>query len=476
MRLGFYDPRAKAGKPRQRRSHPRSEGSMHFSSKSIKRRCLQLHLIVSIAAVVLSTVEASAEILKVVVNDTIQPISAEYIARGIDEAQHRNAQAVLIEINTPGGLVDSTREIIQHITASSVPVIIYVTPSGSRAASAGFFILESADIAAMAPGTNTGAAHPVILGGGKMDDVMKEKMENDAAALMRSVAARRGRNVDVAESTVRQSKSFTDQEALSQHLIEYVASSEDDLLRQIDGKTFKRFNGQNITLKLSGQPISPFGMTLKEKILAYLMDPNIAFLILAIGALSLYLEFNHPGAVIPGTVGIVFILVAAFALNLLPTRFAALVLILAAFALFAAEAKFATHGVLTIGGIALLTLGGLLLVDSPIPEMRVHLLTALSVSVPLGVITAFLMAIALKARRNKVVTGAQGLVGDTGVAQTALSPQGKVFVHGELWDAVASSALPPGQLVVVRRIDGLTLRVDPLGATSAPATPAPAIL
>ena len=286
---------------------------------------------------------------------------------------------------------------------------------------------------------------------------------------MRSVAARRGRNVDVAESTVRQSKSFTDQEALSQHLIEYVASSDDDLLRQIDGKTFKRFNGQNITLKLSGQPISPFGMTLKEKILAYLMDPNIAFLILAIGALSLYLEFNHPGAVIPGTVGIVFILVAAFALNLLPTRFAALVLILAAFALFAAEAKFATHGVLTIGGIALLTLGGLLLVDSPIPEMRVHLLTALSVSVPLGVITAFLMAIALKARRNKVVTGAQGLVGDTGVAQTALSPQGKVFVHGELWDAVASSALPPGQLVVVRRIDGLTLQVDPLGATSAPA-------
>jgi membrane-bound serine protease (ClpP class) len=449
---------------------------MHFSPKSIKRCYLKLHLIVSIAAVVLSTVEASAEILKVVVNDTIQPISAEYIARGIDEAQHRNAQAVLIEINTPGGLVDSTREIIQHITASSVPVIIYVTPSGSRAASAGFFILESADIAAMAPGTNTGAAHPVILGGGKMDDVMKEKMENDAAALMRSVAARRGRNVDVAESTVRQSKSFTDQEALSQHLIEYVASSEDDLLRQIDGKTFKRFNGQNITLKLSGQPISPFGMTLKEKILAYLMDPNIAFLILAIGALSLYLEFNHPGAVIPGTVGIVFILVAAFALNLLPTRFAALVLILAAFALFAAEAKFATHGVLTIGGIALLTLGGLLLVDSPIPEMRVHLLTALSVSVPLGVITAFLMAIALKARRNKVVTGAQGLVGDTGVAQTALSPQGKVFVHGELWDAVACCALPPGQLVVVRRIDGLTLQVDPLGATSAPATPAPAIL
>src|SRR5215467_6832277 len=416
----------------------------------------------------------SAEILKIVVDDTIQPISEEYIARAIAEAARRKDQALLIEINTPGGLVDSTRQIIEHITTSQVPVIIYVTPSGSRAASAGFFILESADIAAMAPGTNTGAAHPVVLGGGKMDDVMKEKMENDAAALMRSVASRRGRNVEVAESTVRQSKSFTDQEALSQHLIDYVASSENELLRQIDGKSFKRFNGQEVTLKTAGQPVSEFNMTLKERILAYLMNPNIAFLLLAIGALSLYMEFNHPGAVIPGTVGVVFILVAAFALNLLPTRFAALVLILGSFALFAAEAKFASHGVLTVGGIALLTLGGLLLIDSPIPEMRVHLATALAFSIPLGVITAFLMSIALKARRNKVVTGEQGLVGETGVAQTALSPQGKVFVHGELWDAVASSSLPVGQLVVVRRVDGLTLEVDPLVATPPPVTPATA--
>jgi membrane-bound serine protease (ClpP class) len=414
---------------------------------------------------------ASAEILKIVVDDTIQPISAEYIARGIAEAARRNDQAVLIEINTPGGLVDSTRQIIEHITTSAVPVIIYVTPSGSRAASAGFFILESADIAAMAPGTNTGAAHPVVLGGGKTDDVMKEKMENDAAALMRSVASRRGRNVEVAESTVRQSKSFTDQEALSQHLIDYVAASEDELLRQIDGKSFKRFNGQTVTLKLVGQPISVYNMTLKERILAYLMDPNIAFLLLAIGGLALYVEFNHPGAVIPGTVGVVFILVAAFALNLLPTRFAALILILGAFALFAAEAKFATHGVLTIGGIVLLTLGALLLVDSPIPEMRVRLVTALAVSIPLGLITAFLMTIALKAQRNKVVTGAQGLVGETGVVRSALTPQGKVFVRGELWDAVSSSPLPIGHLVVVRGVDGLTLQVDPLVETP----PAPSV-
>lgn len=418
-----------------------------------------------IAGVLFACCMAPAQILKVVVNDTIQPITEEYIARAVAEAERRNDQAVLIEMNTPGGLVDSTREIIQKITASSVPVIIYVTPSGSRAASAGFFILESADIAAMSPGTNTGAAHPVILGE-KMDDVMKEKLENDAAALMRSVAAKRGRNVEVAESTVRQSKSFTEQEALSQHLIDYVASSEEDLFRQMEGKSFKRFNGQETILKLSGQQISPFGMTLKERILSYLMDPNIAFILLAIGALALYAEFNHPGAVVPGTVGIVFILLAAFALNLLPTRFAALGLIFGAFALFAAEAKFVSHGVLTIGGIALLTLGGLLLVDSPIPEMRVHLLTALVVSVPLGFITAFLMTIALKARRNKVVTGAQGMIGQTGVARTALSPQGKVFVHGELWDAVSSTEIPIGQLVVVRHVDGLIVTVEPAAAMS----------
>src|SRR5208337_5213291 len=226
-----------------------------------------------------------------------------------------------------------------------------------------------------------------------------------------------------------ESKSFTEQEALAQHLIDYVASSPEDLFRQMQGKPFKRFNGESVTLNLAGQPVFPYEMTLREHILDALMDPNIAFLLLAIGALALYIEFNHPGAVIPGTVGVVFILVAAFALNLLPTRFAALVLILGAFALFAAEAKFATHGVLTIGGIALLTLGGLLLVDSPVPEMRVHLLTALAVSIPLGLITAFLMTIALKARRNKIVTGAQGLVGETGIAQTALAPRGKIFVH-----------------------------------------------
>jgi membrane-bound serine protease (ClpP class) len=360
-------------------------------------------------------------------------------------------------------LVDSTREIIEKVSTAAVPVIVYVTPTGARAGSAGIFILEAADIAAMAPGTNAGAAHPVTLFG-KPDETMMKKIENDAAALMRSIVSKHGRNVELAESAVRESKSFTEQEALDKKLIEYVAPSEQDLFLQISGKTFKRFNGSTVTLNLVDQPVRDYRMTLKQRILTYIMDPNVAFIILAIGALALYMEFNHPGAVIPGTVGVVFLLLAAFSLNLLPIRFAALILILVSFVLFALEAKFATHGVLTIGGIALLVIGGLLLVDGPIPEMRVHLVTTLAVSVPLGIITAFLMSIAVRARRNKVVTGEQGLVGEVGIAQTALAPSGKVFVHGELWDAVAAVNIPAGERVVVRQIEGMTLRVDPIVA------------
>jgi membrane-bound serine protease (ClpP class) len=441
-----------------------------FSTKDTKvyeggRQLSRGKLLVSaIILILLSSCLASAEVLKIVVNDTIQPITDEFIGRALAEAKNSHAEALLIEINTPGGLVESTREIIEKIVDSSVPVIVYVTPSGSRAASAGFFILESADIAAMAPGTNTGAAHPVTLGGSKMDDVMKQKIENDLAAFMRSVASRRGRNVDVAESAVRQSKSFTEQEALSNKLIDYVAASEDDLFRQIAAKPIKRFDGKTVTLNLVGQPVRPFEMTLKQRILDYLMDPNVAFILLAIGLLSLYVEFNHPGAVVPGTVGVVFILLAIFALNLLPVRFAALALIVGSFALFALEAKFVTHGVLTTGGIVLLTLGGLLLVDAPIPEMRVRFLTALGVSAPLGVITAFLMTVALRARRNKVVTGAQGLIGEIGVTQSPLVPEGKVFVHGEIWNAISSTPVPIGSKIVVRKVDGLQLEVAPLSA------------
>lgn len=406
---------------------------------------------------------ARADVLRVVVDGTINPISDEYVERGIEQAGQQHAQAVLIEIRTPGGLVDSTRNIISKILASPVPVIVYVYPTGSRSASAGFYILESADVAAMAPGTNTGAAHPVLMGT-TMDPIMKEKVENDSAAFMRSFVAKRGRNVEVAESAVRQSKSFTDQEALQQHLIDYIAKDENDLFKQMDGKSVTRFDGQKITLHLAGVHVDEYGLTLKEEILGFLMDPNIAFLIFIIGAAAIYAEFNHPGAVIPGVVGIIFVVLAVFALNLLPLRFAGVALILTAFVLFALEAKFGTHGALGLGGTAVLILGALLLVDGPIPQMRIRLFTAVAVSVPFGLITIFLVDIAVRARRNKVVTGDRGLIGEIGVAQTLLRPEGKVFVHGELWNARSSVAIDPGASVRVTAVRDLTLTVEPTGA------------
>ncbi len=405
-----------------------------------------------------------ADVLKIVINDTIQAATAERIERALDEASARHDDAVLIELNTPGGVMDAMRDIMTRIIASPVPVIIYVTPSGTRAASAGFFILESADVAAMAPGTNTGAAHPVGPFGGDIKGTMKDKIENDATALMRSVVAKRGRNVQIAESAVLESKSFTDGEALSQKLIDYVSPNEQELFRQIASKPVRRFDGQMVTLNLAGKRERVLDATLKERILAFLMQPDIAFILLAIGALALYTEFNHPGAVWPGTVGIVFILLAVFALHLLPIRFAAVALILGSFVLFALEAKFATHGVMAIGGIATLMIGSLLLVDAPIPEMRVKLATALAVSVPLGAITVFLMSVALRARRNKAVTGAEGLIGEVATAQTSLAPAGKVFVHGEIWDAIAQVNVSAGDKVVIRKVDGLRLTVDPATA------------
>ena len=407
---------------------------------------------------------ARADVLKIVIDDTIHPITTEFIGRAIDTASREHDDALLIQLRTPGGLADSTRDIIEKVVASPVPVIIYVAPSGSRAASAGFFILEAADVAAMAPGTNTGAAHPVMIGGEQMDKIMNEKVENDSAALMRSIVSKRGRNVEVAESAVRQSKSWTDQEALKEHLIDVVASNDQDLFHQLEGRAITRFHGGTVTLHLEGKPVHVMEMTVKQEILSFLMDPNMSFLLLAVGLLCLYIEFTHPGVIVPGVVGFFLVVLAVFALNILPVRYTALALILLAFVFFALEAKFATHGVLTVAGIAALTLGALLLVDGPIPQMRVHLWTALAVSIPLGAITTFLMTIALKARRGKVVTGVQGLLGEIGVARTPLAPQGKVFVHGELWDAVSSAAVEIGEEVRVRAVKQFLLEVDPVRA------------
>jgi membrane-bound serine protease (ClpP class) len=290
---------------------------------------------------------------------------------------------------------------------------------------------------------------------------MKEKMENDAAAFMRSFVSKRGRNVELAESAVRQSKSFTDQEALAQKLVDVVASDEQDLLKQIDGRVVTRFNGSKTTLRLAGKRVIPMEMTLKQQILSFIMDPNVAFILFSIGMLAIYAEFNHPGAILPGVIGLICVLLAVFAFNILPTRYAAVAMILGAFVLFALEAKFVSHGVLGAGGVLLMVLGALLLVDSPIPEMRVRLATALAVSVPMGIITVFLLTIVMKARRGKVVTGEQGLVGEIGVARTPLAPEGKVFVHGELWDAVATVNVKEGDRVLVRRVEGLRLEVEP---------------
>ncbi len=403
---------------------------------------------------------ASADVVKVVVDDMIHPITDEYIGRALEEAKNTKAEAVLIELRTPGGLVDSTRSIIEKIMASPVPVIIYVAPSGSRAASAGFFLLEAADVAAMAPGTNTGAAHPVLLGE-KMDPLLKEKMENDSAAFMRSFVAKRGRNVEAAESGVRQSKSFTEQEALKLNLIDYVATSEGHLFEQMRGKPVKRFDGSTVTLDLTGKPVRPFVMTLKQRILAYIMDPNVAFMLFSIGMLALWGEFKTPGAIFPGVIGLICILLALFAFNILPTRFAAFALIVAAFVLFALEAKFTSYGILGAGGVLCMVLGALMLVDAPIPEMRVRLWTALAVAVPFGVIAVFLMTLAFRAQMAKVQVGTETLVGVVGVARTPLNPKGKVFVQGELWDAVSSSSVDTGAEVRVRRVEGLVLDVEP---------------
>ncbi|HUO60618.1 MAG TPA: nodulation protein NfeD [Candidatus Acidoferrales bacterium] len=410
-------------------------------------------------AVVFSMLAAQAQVVRVRMDGPITPMTEEYLSRVLEKATQRHADAVLIELSTPGGLVDSTRAIVGQILASPVPIIAYVTPTGAHAASAGFFILEAADVAAMSPGTNTGASSPVTLG--KMDDTMRSKVENDLAAFLRSYVSKRNHNADLAETAVRKAVSWTDEDALKLKLIDVVSPNETELLRTLDGRTITRFNGSTVVLHLANKPVEEYPMTLRQRILAWLLDPNVAFILLAVGALALYAEFNHPGAVIPGVVGVIFILLAAFALNLLPTRFAALALILLAFALFALEAKFATHGVLSVGGIVSLTIGALLLVDGPIPELRVSPWIALAVSVPLGVITTFLMSIALKARRNKVATGKEGLIGEVGLTQTELSPRGKVFLQGALWDACADRPIAIGSLVRVRKVNGLELDVEP---------------
>ncbi len=392
-------------------------------------------------------------------NDTIQPISEEYLTRGLRQAEDLHAEAVLIELNTPGGLLDTTREMVRLILDSAVPVIVYVAPSGSRAGSAGFFLLEAADIAAMAPGTNAGASHPVIEGG-TLDPIMKQKLENDTTAFLRSFVARRNRNTAAAEDAVLNSKSYTEQEALKLNLVTLIAASDRELLDAVDGRTITRFNGSSVTLHTKEAALAVIDPTLREDLLDKLANPNLAVLILIAGGLLIYLEFNVPGTIVPGALGTLFVCISLFSLNLLPVRYTALMLIVGAITLLILEAKFASHGVLATAGILCLVFGLLTLVDGPIPELRVHLGTAIAAGAAFGIITFILVRLAIRARRSKSVVGVDALIGLTAVAQQPLAPSGQVLVHGELWQAESHTPVAPGEPVQVHGVRDLTLLVD----------------
>jgi membrane-bound serine protease (ClpP class) len=412
----------------------------------------------------LTSAYGEPSVLKLTLHDTIQPISAGYVQRGLDEAHRMKASAVLISLGTPGGLLDSTRSIVQSIEQSTVPVIVYISPSGSRAGSAGFFILEAADVAAMAPGTNAGAAHPIIEGR-QLDPILKEKVENDAAAFLRSYASRRGRNLTAGEDAIRASKSYSDEEALKLNLIDLTANDEASLLRQLDGRQIHRLDGSAQVLHLSGAVINIFRPSLRERILGRLANPDMAVLVLVFGALLIYLEFNVPGTIIPGALGTLFVLLALFGLNLLPIHHTSVFLLIAALALIVLEAKFSSHGVLALAGTIALVIGLATLVDGPIPEQRVHTSTAVALGLGFGIISFALAFIALRARRNKILTGPQAMVGALAVVRTALSPVGQVEVRGEIWQArflhPASATAPVGTTVHVRAVEDLTLLVEP---------------
>jgi len=406
---------------------------------------------------------AGPHVIAVSIDGEISPITPEIIGHAIEQAQSENASLLLIRINTPGGLLDATRVLIQKLDASPVPVVTYVTPSGARAASAGFFVLEAGDIAAMAPGTNTGASSPVLLVG-QMDQVMRSKVENDAAAMLRSMMSRRGRNSDVGEQTIRQAKSFTEKEALDQKLIDLVANSQQQLLQSLDGREITRWDGRKVTLHLAGATVTDARETLRERVVSAIADPNIGFILLVLGVLGIYVEFTSPGLIFPGIAGAILALLGLSSLSILPINWTGVALLVLALTLFVLEAKFTSHGMLGIGGTISMVLGALLLVNGP-PDMRIHLSTALAVALPFAAITMFLVSIVVKARHNKVLTGSEGMIGELGIARTALEPEGQVLIRGEYWTAIAASPVPAGAQVRVSGLDGLKLKVETIAAT-----------
>lgn len=402
--------------------------------------------------------------LQVNVTGIIHPVTVEIISSALDKAEAQHDEAVIVRLSTPGGLLDSTREIVERVLRSKVPVIMWVGPAGARAASAGFFLLEAGDVAAMAPGTNTGASHPVSGSGEDLDSEMNRKVENDTAALMRTIASHRGRNVDAAEKTVRSSVSYTDKEALDQHLIDVVAPDPAALLRALNGREITRFDGSKQTLHFATPAettIEDFEPSLRQRILSAIADPNIALLLLVLGALGIYAEFSSPGMVLPGVLGAIAVLLGLTAMAMFPIAWLGAALMILGLAFFVLEAKFATHGVLTLGGAVALMLGALMLIDTNEPALRIRFSMALAVTIPFALITSFLLSIAVRARRNKVVTGMGALTGSYGVTVGELNLSGTVMVRGEYWNAVATTRIGPAERVRVMAANGLTLKVEP---------------
>ena len=397
------------------------------------------------------------------IDGPIGPATTGYVERVVADASARGASCLVIRMDTPGGLSASMRDIIQTILASPVPVVVYVHPGGAHAASAGAVIALAAHISAMTPGTNIGAAHPVTIGGGSADSsgVMEEKVTNDAAAYARSLATRRGRNVEWAERVVRESISSTAEEAVAVGVVDLVARDMDELLAAIDGRTVEVPAGE-VTLHTAGAEIIELAPSFRERFLARISDPNIAYVLMMIGVFGLFFELQNPGAVLPGVAGAVAIIMAAFGLQMLPVNWTGVALIALAIVLFILEVKVASHGALTIGGIVAMFVGSIMLIDSPLPFMRV----SLGVIIPSVLFTAlfflFAVGMALRAQRRRVTTGSEGLLGEEGVARGDVHASGSVFVRGEFWNARSAEPIPSGTKVVVERVDGMVVTVRPV--------------
>ena len=395
------------------------------------------------------------------VEGIIAPSLGDFFVSAIRKAEDGAAHAIVFELDTPGGLDTSMRVIIKEILRSPVPVIIYVSPSGARAASAGAFITIAAHVAAMAPGTNIGAAHPVQMGGGEADEEMTRKIENDAAAYIRGLAERRGRNAIWAEDAVRKSVSATATEALRLKVIDVVAENRADLLAKIDGRTVETGAGK-ITLKTKTAKIVEVEMGLRDKVLSVISNPTIAYILLILGMAGLYFELSTPGAILPGVLGGICLILAFYAFQTLPINYAGLLLIILGVILFIAEVMVVSHGILTIGGIAAMILGSLMLIDSPAPFLQISLSAILGVTAATTAFFVFAIGAVFRAHRRQPATGREGLVGQAGVARTRLNPDGLIFIRGEIWNATCAEGVEPGEQVQVTAVAGLKLKVKKL--------------